>query len=533
MSDAATLPLRPWVEWTASEIRERIVALTLVAAIVATSAYLSPFWRESPELSHGWFAPVCALALLWQSRREPNLASTWTPATRLIATIVAAVATLLVGSVAALAALVQGPLHSQAAFLTAVTLTCFLLTGMLALGGRTSALVRFNGVSLCGALLWCTAAPLPSGTLARFTLFLQNIITEASVHAVHWFGLPATRSGNIIRLSNALVGVEEACSGIRSLTACLFAGLVLGGFMLHGLPRRLLLFVAAGVVAVFTNFIRSVTLCLLAAHGVEINGFWHDTTAFAVLGATLLILFAGASLLASPRVASSPAPTSDVVHSRLPIGSHLGLSAIVAVMVLLVAAKIAPRSDANQPPPDLAQLTVLDEFGWARRADESIYGFSDALNTTYLRQDSYFRGDTQLTLYVAYWPPNQATLGSVALHTPEICLPGSGWTEQPPPPTTAAYPLPDPRRFLFEKAGFPQHVWFWHYYDANLVRPTAGLYPWQLAPALLKPAVSVSAPQWVVRISSNKPLETLRDEPLVREFFARLRRVAIDGAGSP
>lgn len=532
MSPPAAASFAPAVAWSAAGRSERLATTTLLALIALVSWYLLPFWRESPELSHGYFAPLCALALLWQSRREPNCAAPWNRIVSSGVHLALLAGGMSVAWIAALAALAQGPFHTQTGFLTGILVTILTLSGVLALAQSPTAIVRLNGASLGAALLWCFAVPLPSGTLARFTLFLQNWITAGSLHTLHLFGFAAERNGNIIKLADTLVGVEEACSGIRSLTACLFAGVVLGGLMLSGFGRRILLVVAAGAIAVASNFVRSVTLCLMAANGIEIRGFWHDATAYAVLGVTALVLFGGCLLL-SPKVATPEgvAPPSPSRRGRTVTAMtlHAALAGFAVLLLALVAVKVAPAPASERPPPDLEALTVFASPDWIRRTDESIFAFSKALNTSHLRQESYYRGKTQLTFYVAFWPTNQSTLGSVALHTPDICLPGSGWETIPTPRRLVDYPLADPRRFSFRKNDYPQHVWFWHYFDGAPVAEKTGLYPWQLGPLLLEPAVRANAPQWVVRVSSNQPLETLLDEPILREFFARLRAAGLAG----
>ena len=40
------------------------------------------------------------------------------------------------------------------------------------------------------------------------------------------FGVPAQLEGNLIRVSSGLVGVNEACSGVRSLQTSLMIGLL-------------------------------------------------------------------------------------------------------------------------------------------------------------------------------------------------------------------------------------------------------------------------------------------------------------------
>ena len=505
---------------------------TVLVAIAATAWYLLPFWQESPELSHGYFAPFCALALLWKSRSEPA-----TPfpfggrRSGLPLQCGVVIGGIAIAVIAALAALVQGPLHSQTAFLVGLAASAFVLSGVLALARSPSHWVRLNGASFCAVILWWFVAPMPSGTLARFSLLLQNLITTASVKTLVTLGLAAVQHGNVIQLPNAFVGVEEACSGIRSLTACLFAGVVFGGWMLRGLPRRLVVILGAGVLAIIMNFLRSIMLCLLVAGGFGIKGFWHDVIGYAELGATALGVFA-ACLMLSPRsgaATSRPADSFPRSGALSGLVVHTAYAGVVLLFALMAIGKIAPRDAHERLPPDLQALMVIDCNGWTRRSDAAIAAFSQQLNTSCLRQETYYRGNTQVTFYFAYWSSRQSTLGSVALHTPDMCLPGGGWTPQPAPPPIGHYPLPSPRRFAFEMGAYPQHVWFWHYFDGRLIDSAAGLYPWQLAPALLRRGISASAPQWVIRVSSNQPLETLLDEPLLQEFFARLQAAGLAG----
>lgn len=504
---------------------ENAVLATGLAALVAGSVYLLPFWEESPELSHAFFCPLLCLWLLANSRQEPSLL----PAARGVRTALTAavaVAFACTASVAALAALAQGVYHTQTAFLTAAALALFLVGTVLALSRSEHPLVVFNGTSLCAAGLWIFAAPLSSGTFSRLTLFLQDRVTGFALEVLRLVGVPAMRNGNVLILADQYVGVEEACSGIRSLIACLFAGVFMGGLLLRGLGLRALVVFAAGAIAVLANFGRAVFLCLLAANGTDINGFWHDGSAYAVLGLTVLILFGLCSALSSPAAAAAapaaPAP-GDGARPLLP----LGLAALGVLLAGFVGLRLQPAEEDNRPIPDLAALMRIDQPGWIRQTDTRIVRFADALNTDFLHQETYLRGDTQLTLYMAYWPASQSTLGSVGVHTPDLCLPGAGWTSLDIPSPLPSYPLPEPRRFRFIKDGYPQHVWFWHVYGGYLVADLPNLYPWQLGTYLLKRPVSSSASQWVLRVSSNQPLETLRDEPLLREFFKRIAQAGL------
>jgi exosortase len=501
-----------------------------VVAIVAGSAYLLPFWRESPELSHAFFTPLLSLWLLAGSRSEPSLLPPHRQLRNAIA-VALGIAFISAAAVAALAALSQGLRHTQTAFVGAGALTLFLLGVVLTLSRSSRPLVVVNGASLCGAALWVFAAPLSAGMLSRLTLFLQERVTVFALEVLRLLGIPAMRNGNVLILADQYVGVEEACSGIRSLIACLFAGVFMGGLLLRGVWPRVFLVVAAAAIAVIANFARAVGLCLLAANGTEINGFWHDGTAYAVLGLTVLALFGLCTAFApstNQEAAAAPAPGDGAV-SWLPVG----LTAAAVALAAFVLVRLQPAEEDNRPPPNLAAILQIDDTGWRRTSNDSIARFAEALNTDILHQETYRRGQTQLTLYMAYWPARQATLGSVGVHTPDLCLPGAGWTQRETPPLISGYPLPEPQRFQFVKDDYPQHVWFWHVYGGYVVANLPNLYPWNLGRYLLKRPVSSSASQWVLRISSNEPLESLRDEPLLREFFDRVTQAGLTVAAAP
>ena len=60
-----TLPLRPGRPPTGA----LAVALGLAALIAAYSIHLWPEWRNNPDLSHGFFAPLVFALLVMESRR--------------------------------------------------------------------------------------------------------------------------------------------------------------------------------------------------------------------------------------------------------------------------------------------------------------------------------------------------------------------------------------------------------------------------------------------------------------------------------
>lgn len=86
------------------------------------------------------------------------------------------------------------------------------------------------------------------------------------------------------------MGVADACSGIRSFTACLFAGSFLAAVFLDKLWKKIGLVASAVGFAFFTNLLRSLFLTAWAYnYGPEaIEGMVHDIAGYAVLGLTVV-----------------------------------------------------------------------------------------------------------------------------------------------------------------------------------------------------------------------------------------------------
>src|SRR5438094_9120797 len=78
-------------------------------------------------------------------------------------------------------------------------------------------------------------------------------------------GIPAQVQGNLIRVSNGLVGVNEACSGIRSLQTSLMIGLLCGELKRLSILRRAALVGGAVAIALVANFLRAVVLVAVGA----------------------------------------------------------------------------------------------------------------------------------------------------------------------------------------------------------------------------------------------------------------------------
>lgn len=151
------------------------------------------------------------------------------------------------------------------------------------------------------ALIWLLSAPLVSYLETQIRVFLLNKVTVVVFTLFDLLGFELERQGNVLILPEGQVGVEEACSGIRSLTACLFAGSFLAAAFINQLWKKVLLVAAAMGFAVLTNLLRSMFLTIWAYRNGAgaIDEHWvlpligdigsvHDVTGMAILVVTCI-----------------------------------------------------------------------------------------------------------------------------------------------------------------------------------------------------------------------------------------------------
>ena len=220
--------------------------------------------------------------------------------------VAAFIASLLLFAVGALLRAATGPQNPAslaiAASLGGITLSGVFIFAKQRVEGQLMPLkqrLALTALFLFPALIWLLSAPLVSVLETQVRVFLLNKVTIVVFGLFDFLGFELERKGNVLVLPDGQVGVEEACSGIRSLTACLFAGSFLAAVFLDRFWKKVLLVVAAMVLAVITNLIRSLFLTYWAynngAQAIDEDwvlpvvgsiGTVHDVTGMAILGVT-------------------------------------------------------------------------------------------------------------------------------------------------------------------------------------------------------------------------------------------------------
>lgn len=178
--------------------------------------------------------------------------------------------------------------------------------------------VRLTALFFFPVVVWLVSAPMVSAIESQLNLALLRKVVTVVAFVFDVLGLPVEQQGNVLALPKGNVGVEDACSGIRSLTGCLFAGSFLAAVFLDSIGKKVLLIAAALLLAFLTNLGRSLFLTAWAyRHGPgAIEGTVHDVAGYAVLGLTvvgllLLLPLLNLKFAAAPASRAEPAGCSD------------------------------------------------------------------------------------------------------------------------------------------------------------------------------------------------------------------------------
>jgi len=147
-------------------------------------------------------------------------------------------------------------------------------------------------------VLLLTMVPLPTIVYNALAAPLQLFASRIATDLAQAMGVSAFRDGNVIQLANTSLGVEEACSGLHSLSALMVASLLLGHLENGTVPKRVLLFLLSIPFAIAVNVLRVTGTALLADYKVELAmGFYHSFSGWLVFVAGFGVLWFAGKLL--------------------------------------------------------------------------------------------------------------------------------------------------------------------------------------------------------------------------------------------
>ena len=318
-------------------------------------------------------------------------------------------------------------------------------------------------------LFFLVAVPWPVRIEQVVIQDLMRAVTALNVIFLQLGGVPALQHGNVIEVGSGFIGIEEACSGVRSLQATLMISLFLGELYSFGASRRLVLVVVGAILAFVCNVVRTALLVWVGTHrglgGIE---SWHDPAGLTILIACLFGLWLVSLIILRHENASIAAPVKDQqsgsVHFRwAPL-------AVLAVWLMLAegAVQIWYRSHQTIASSHWAVQWPDSESNYKSvpitSEAESLLQYNEGGGASWEGADGH-----QWLMFFFRWFPGRTAARFVKVHRPDICLPASGRTMERDNGlrmlTVNGLKLPI-RSYRFEDRGAPLHV-FYCYWDAR------------------------------------------------------------------
>lgn len=412
MSVSANEPAPAAIEQTGSDAGAVpwLRLLPFIALWILPCIGLSVHWKLNPQYHFGWFVPVLALfAALnrWRTRpppQAPSRAGLWLAGLSAI------------GLLPAWLLSRPNPDWPYLNWMLTAQVAVIELGVIAAIGGRAWLRHFFAPIALI-----FTAVPWPDVIEAPFTQWMMRNVAGVAVELLDLAGVGAIRHGNLIEVATGVVGVDEACSGIRSLQGSLMASLVLGELFRFNVPRRVALVIASIGAAFVTNVIRAAFLAWSAAQsGLHAVERWHDPAGLTILLVCVGLILAIALLLDR----DAPSPTT---WAGLPAAHPLPrwfAPALAAWLAVVIGAVELWYFDPSPPPESPWQIampagsTVVEIPVKVR----SVYHSDEASGASWHGPEG-----SRWLMYSFQWKfgPASSRVAATA-HRPDLCLPAGG-----------------------------------------------------------------------------------------------------------
>lgn len=431
----ALLHRRPW-----------LTLLTLGGLWLVLCRVLALHWSVNPQYSFGWLVPALAAYLAhrrWLTRPAPAA-----PSAAALWVIVACALAFLPAWVVAQ----PFPDWRLVDWVLALEVAALLVAACAAAGGGKWAL--HFAFPACFIL---TAVPWPGGIEEPAIQGLMRASAAVVVELLNLTGIPALRHGNLIEIAAGTLGVDEACSGVRSLQATLMAAFFLGEMYRFPWCRRVVLIGAGLVVALSTNTVRTLLLARCAARdGLDALAAWHDPAGFTLVTICFALVWIAALWLG--RGLREPLATRVGAPMRvLPRAFERALAVWFALVFAGTEAwfhkgsEPAGREWSLVQPPGAQQVKIEPDAAAMLLADHSA-GWT------------WRDGGHEWLAYYFEWNAGAGRARVLArMHRPDICLPASGARQTaergviavPVGPLNLGF-----RAYTFEIGGRPVHVYF-------------------------------------------------------------------------
>lgn len=468
MSRSVAAPALPRPQSERSEPRGRaliwesgLIGAAFLLLWLQVINHLRAEWTVNPQYGYGWSVPFLVLFLLY--RRSLDRPSRTPPRGKFVTIIIATAAALPLLPIRIIS--IANPDWRLLSWTLAIAAVVISLAGLNLAGGP-----RWVRHFCFPVLFFFIAVPWPAQFEQAIVQGLMRADADIVVKVLNAMGTIAIQRGNVIELSTGLVGIADACTGIRSLQSTLMISLFLGEYYRMAAPRRVILVAAASLFAFVCNLVRTLVLCLVAsASGVEAVQQWHDSAGLTILlvcivGLWILSLWMGKGVKEKLPV---PAAPPVMASSRLwPIAAALllwvGLTEICAAAWYNTREMNSPKRSSWSVSWPVHQTAYAEAKVPEAAQELLLYNEGGGANWT--------GGDGHpWMMYYFRWLPGRTAARFVKFHRPDVCLPASGMTMTRDngirllSVSGIAMPI---RSYRFENNGVPLHI-FYCYWDAR------------------------------------------------------------------
>jgi exosortase len=406
---------------TSDSARWVCVAALAAAGWLVLANVLRTDWQTNPQYNYGWgMLPLAGYLLIRRWSDRPAAAPT-----RRGRAGVALVAALLLGLLLPIRLFQESnPDWRLVQWAHALTVTTLLLGGWWWLGGR--AWLRHFWLPTAFLLL---GVPWPSGLEKLLTDSLMRGVASVTVESLNFLGVLARQRGNLIELPTGIVGINEACSGVRSFQSTLMMAVFLGEYHRFRAGHRVTLVLGGVALALVFNVARSFTVTMVCVkQGTAAANAWHDPAGYAVFALAFAGLLALAAWLQRREPAAkadaapgpAPAPPAPPSWGALATAGAWLLAVEVGTELWYVAHERGARRNAGW-----TLAWPREAAGYAtQELDEVVQRtlrFSEGTAARWERADQ-----TAWLGFFFRWEPGRASALLARNHTPDICMPASG-----------------------------------------------------------------------------------------------------------
>jgi exosortase len=423
--------------------------LVLGVLLVLLFLRLRTDWEVNPQYSYGWLVPFLAAWLLWRRWSDRPAARPGSAAGAVTVVIASAIMLLPIRLIEE-----ANPEWRLVLWTHGVAVLTLCFAYAFYCGGWPW--VKHFAVPLCFLLI---CIPWPTAVEQRTIQALTRLVAAVTVELAGLMGIGAVQHGNLIEISRGMVGVEEACSGVRSLQTSLMIGVFAGEAFRCTAFKRVLLLAIGLLFAFLLNLGRTTFLVWSAAHGgvtkIEAR---HDIAGLVAS----VVLFALLWFLARhwARAAKIPAQPSPADFRPWPFALS------VAVLIFAVGAEAlteawyrfheadfvaTPRWSIDWP----TNRTAFRPVEVSETAQSMLR--CDASHGAAWRDED----DNQWLLFFLRWGSGKNSAQLAKSHTPDVCIPatGSKLIRELDTQTFLVRGLPLPfKHYIFDEQGRQLHV---------------------------------------------------------------------------